>query len=508
MIKKYTIIVLIMLFAIIFVACPDDPASGDGGDGGDGGTINTSDTIYISTTGNDSNPGTEEQPMATVQNAIDAIQSQYSSGNIYISEGTYEISETITAVEGISIQGGYSQDWSTNDPATYFTTIQDTRTTGGTLDFNAGTIEPNAVIEFDSTITSATEVSGLILRAGEGDVSTAVLCNEGSPTLTNNVIKGWNATTAYGMVVYMSSSNIDNNEIFGGISCTYSYGVYVRESTAVIQNNLVNGGFGTDTACGIITLSDNSSILYNEIIGGMSSTTLGIKVQHSDPTIIGNEIKGGSGTNDSNGIYNYFDTTGGNTITIINNTINGGTGGDSYGIDNYNFIESNSSIMIYNNTIDGGSGSNAYAVNIADSPNILEIKNNIIYTSTTGTGYGIYEEAYNNTAEPFSVMNNDIFNCSTALYSYYDSGSDSNVDITDISDVNGYDYGYLDNVSEDPALGGDDNMHLTASSPTTVTEGGITITDEIFPVNASSEPVDKEGTLRTDSWSMGAYELD
>jgi hypothetical protein len=58
--------------------------------------------LYVSPSGNDADPGTFEQPMATLQGAKDKIRSLKASGNlpqggitVYLREGTYVMQETV-----------------------------------------------------------------------------------------------------------------------------------------------------------------------------------------------------------------------------------------------------------------------------------------------------------------------------------------------------------------------------------------------------------------------------
>lgn len=61
--------------------------------------------------GNDSNPGTRDRPLATINAALTEIVTLSGKDQIYVSRGTYN--ESILLVEGVSIYGGYdaSQGW-------------------------------------------------------------------------------------------------------------------------------------------------------------------------------------------------------------------------------------------------------------------------------------------------------------------------------------------------------------------------------------------------------------
>lgn len=72
----------------------------------------TMTTYYVSTTGDDRNPGTESSPFRTIAKARDVVRTKNSnmSGDIivYLRGGTYTVSDTITFAESDSGTGGYS----------------------------------------------------------------------------------------------------------------------------------------------------------------------------------------------------------------------------------------------------------------------------------------------------------------------------------------------------------------------------------------------------------------
>ena len=132
--------------------------------------------------------------------------------------------------------------------------------------------------------------------------------------------------------------------------------------------------------------------------------------------------------------------------------------------------------------------------------------NNIIFCTGNNNEYGIYE--YDANSIPASVNNNDIFDCTTALYRL-----NTSVDYTDIADVNALAYA-ASNISIDPSFNDASNndFHLTGSTSVSVTGGGLNGVDEswlYFPENALGNPIDKDQVERPESgsnWSMGAYE--
>ena len=479
--------------------------------------------VYVKTTGNDTNPGTSDLPKLTIQAAVDLADLLYTTAEVHVAEGTYNVTYQsgthVVMKEGVSIYGGYSSsDWNNRNVTANITVIQDTSSSGGAA------TGPNRAIGVESAVTVATVIDGFTINGGGGTYSSAIFNNDGSPIIQNNTINGGSGSS-HSRGIYIdnpsSSPTIQNNTIDGG-SGSSSYGIFNDfYAHSTIQNNMINGGSGSFSH-GIIIFTDSGfsmpTIQNNTIDGGSGSFSYGISSSGSgSPPIQNNTIDGGSGSSRSYGIFVQ------NSATIQNNTINAGSGGtNSYGV---NANGSSSSPIIRNNTIDGGGGSNSsngIASETGSSPTIQNntiyggsggndrgihisssspaIENNIIFSSGGSFSYCIYE--LNTSSDPTSVRNNDLFDCSTALYRDADGGgnlttiSAMETDLTNESITNG------GNVNVDPAFvdkaGGD--WHLTASSPTSVTEGGLNL--------SGSFTTDKDGITRTVSWSMGAYEKD
>ncbi|HVY47307.1 MAG TPA: hypothetical protein VHB21_15570, partial [Minicystis sp.] len=82
---------------------PDDGFVDANCDGIDG---DVSAAIFVAKNGSDTNPGTPELPMLTINAGIGKAQATGKT-EVYVSQGTYQ--ERVTLVNGISIYGGYSQ---------------------------------------------------------------------------------------------------------------------------------------------------------------------------------------------------------------------------------------------------------------------------------------------------------------------------------------------------------------------------------------------------------------
>ena len=112
---------------------PDDNFTDENCDGIDG-DVNAA--IFVAKNGDDSFPGTRQQPMLTINNAIGRAVSR-SLTEVYISQGTY--TERVILANGVSLYGGYSSanNWARSN--SYTVTISQTVPSGGRLSAVEGT---------------------------------------------------------------------------------------------------------------------------------------------------------------------------------------------------------------------------------------------------------------------------------------------------------------------------------------------------------------------------------
>ena len=66
--------------------------------------------IYVSPGGNDSNPGTQSQPVKTINHGVALAAAQSPPSRVDVQEGTYD-EATLNLATGVAIYGGYSTDW-------------------------------------------------------------------------------------------------------------------------------------------------------------------------------------------------------------------------------------------------------------------------------------------------------------------------------------------------------------------------------------------------------------
>jgi len=400
----------------------------------DGSDLTPTDVtgVFVSATaGDDDNPGTMAEPVATINRGHELAEPR--NVPLFVASGAYH--EDIDLK--VSLFGGYeaygwTRDWDTykaiingqarnavmvdesdlkiaiqgcvingNGDRTQQTTrgifisrnswswvrIEHNTINGGDALTNAGGVEDSRgqtrIAYCDINAGSAgTYVNGVYIGAYE----------YGRTSVLNNTISGGEArrdseTQGAGIQVNGSGHKawIEGNTIDGG-SSVHSCGVRVRDTEAHIVGNIISGGTrGRSIAIyRLVNNQDRTRITYvsrNHLNGGEGGDTYGIYLSHDGRVIgVGNVIYGGLGTSLSYGAY--IDE---GYITMVNNTINGGSSPDrSYGLgikaDYYRYSWAN----LINNIIEAGDGGNT-ATCIYSNDRRLWLRNNLLHRQS-GSG--------------------------------------------------------------------------------------------------------------------------
>ncbi|MEM9067397.1 MAG: hypothetical protein AAGE52_02795 [Myxococcota bacterium] len=131
------------------------PPPAVGGDSDcDGVPDETNDFVYVTTTGSDRNPGTLEQPMRTVQAAIERADRENKA--VLVSRGVYD--GGVDLVEGVSVFGGYRPDFRDRDLA-LFPVILENRAGG-----------LGAPVVTCRNIDDATQMDGFVVQGTDASV--------------------------------------------------------------------------------------------------------------------------------------------------------------------------------------------------------------------------------------------------------------------------------------------------------------------------------------------------
>ena len=427
---------------------------------------------YVSSTASDDS-GDGLTPGSAKHTIMAAINAATPPATVLVNAGDYPVSDTGTArvelVEGVSLYGGYSADFSTRTAGS--SVISDQSTAPGTL------ANPNFVLIGGTGITSATIIDGFTLQgtsqtgvsfssairmrfgaaatvqnntlnggsAGSSFSSSYGMYNvSASPIVQNNTLNGGSAVSSYGMYNVSASPIVQNNTLLARVGIRnetseprisankfaidtpvfglYCYGIQNTNSSPLIENNTIEIDKTTKNCAadyGIENRAGSQAVIHNNVIdaGWTDSEGYGIINIDSSPTISGNSINAGVGE-----VAALFGigTYGTSSPTIIDNTINGGASYNTTGI-----YDAGSSI-VSNNVINGGSagtfgGGNHHAIQIANNTSMLG-------NTLVAYGYCIYE--FNASADPTILQFNNFQSCGVL---YRDEGS---TDINDIDAVN------------------------------------------------------------------------
>ncbi|MDH4246682.1 MAG: right-handed parallel beta-helix repeat-containing protein [Deltaproteobacteria bacterium] len=392
--------------------------------------------------------------------------------------------------------------------------------------FNAGAVPTYHGTATGNTITLGTSVltqKGIYASFG------AAPNNKGTVTINNNVITMGTGTgtqaSAYGIFVAANNSltTIESNTIktttptAGIVPVQYS-GIYFTASTgdALIRGNVVRVGNSTGTLYGSVglhilasnmplaTISDNLFVANSQL--GATGATWGVLINGAkDLNIFNNKIHGGSAPTTTYGAY-FVNISG--TANFYNNLVYGGVATtNSYGVYfTAGTVTGSMVVRLYNNTVDSGTGGTTNRGIYLNAPfTTMEIVNNILKLNAGTTVWGV--QTMTAALKPPTRMDNNSFSGGgvTSIY------SEANAPLAGSYSVATMPVGFLNNVADAPVFvspGGTDGLvstpadndwHLGATTPVTVTGGGATL--------PAPFDVDMAGVTRTAPWSMGAYEF-
>ncbi len=450
-----------------------------------------SGVVYFvnSSSGADTNNGLSvNNSKRTIMGAVniaaqDSISAVWVAGGNYIVDSASTVATNIVMKRGVSLYGGYSSDFTDRDTTLYVSSIVDQ----GTSIAAVGGNQNRAILVDLNPFGGDTVIDGFSITGGAppGGTATGIQIIQGKIIIRNNVIDGGTgALNSVGIYSVFANPTIEGNIIHGGTATDTTKGAWIVFGSSTITGNNISGGSGSNESYGIHVESTSGTIIEdNDVDGGTGVSAVGIASSDSSPVIVRNTITGGDAI-EATGIF-----ASGGTPMIRNNNIDGGSG-VSYTI---GISLDATSPEILNNTVNGGAaGSTSVGLNSWNSSPAVE--NNILFTSG-GTVRFCFREG-NATSDPTSMDNNDLFDCSTALYQ--DEGSS---DINSVTVINNFsDITPSGNVSVDPVFVSVADRHLTGSSPAIVTQGGLDI--------SGTFTTDRDGTTRTAPWSIGAYEQD
>lgn len=197
--------------------------------------------VFVSPSGNDANPGSQDFPFQTIQHAV-SYATAAGITNIYLSSGSYIEANTayscavaLIGLTNLTIQGGWNAGFTARSVETYPTVIDGNHTQPTVM-----------VMKYSSNMT----IDGVVLRNGKPD-----------PMLTNFISFRGGGLFAEEANIILINSRIDNNEsVYGG-------GVYASEISGVISNCIISNNEAVDQYSGMVFFRSPVRIEYCSIIG-------------------------------------------------------------------------------------------------------------------------------------------------------------------------------------------------------------------------------------------------
>jgi hypothetical protein len=240
--------------------------------------IQSDGVVYVDgINGTDSNPGTQELPKKTIQNAIDLADALMDLGEVRVAQGTYHLYKTLIVREGISIFGGYSgvPDWTPPPiPGTEPTTTLE----GEGID---------TVIQPEKGVTSVTLIQGFNIQAADENTVCGIWCDHASPTIRYNYIDASEGDShSFGIYNKYASSIINGNTINAGGGLTWAWGIWNFHASPKIWNNVIYGEDGSADFRGIYNEADCDTLIQNNTIRVGTTLVYGYGIYDVESTFL------------------------------------------------------------------------------------------------------------------------------------------------------------------------------------------------------------------------------
>lgn len=191
----------------------------------------TSGIVFVSTAGNDTHQGTVKFPKKTIASGIALADSLFTTGEVRVAQGVYDLSSQLDLKEGISLYGSYVNDFSARSLSNAVTTLQDIRASG------------DCTAVASSNIGNATVFDGFMVKGA-------------------NTSSG----SSYCISISNSSLSLRNNTIVCGTATSYSVGIVMSTSSSIISNNVIYGGNAGQRNIKISMANGSNPKIYNNTL--------------------------------------------------------------------------------------------------------------------------------------------------------------------------------------------------------------------------------------------------
>jgi hypothetical protein len=209
----------------------------------DGTPDDTTDFVYVTATGSDTNPGTLASPLRTVQAAL--ARGRAEGKDVLVSRGVYE--GPFDLVGGVSLFGGYSPDFRDRDLELYPVLLERTDGDGG-----------QPVLRC-SAVRERTRVEGFTVQGSDattaGVGSTAILLDGCGPELTLAALTVLAGRAADGIRGDDSSTNLADWGVGSLTELDGSRGTEGRDGTAGDFCSRIGAGTGGAHRCRAVDVS-------------------------------------------------------------------------------------------------------------------------------------------------------------------------------------------------------------------------------------------------------------
>lgn len=282
-------------------------------------------TFVSSATGDDTNPGTQASPVATIAAGLAHAMIIGGGVDVYVAEGVYP--EDVTLVDGVSLFGGHDPSSWARDPARLVSTVRPPSFVGvrAPAGVGSGTRFDGFRVEASggaSTGTAVTILAGaepviannVLLGPDVGGASRGVAVNPAGasnpgvrPRVVDNEIRlgrsgsGWGGGNG-GWGVYANQTAVDviGNRVVLSEAYTVQRGVELFDCPdGLVEANDISGASGPDTAFGVRIASSSASVNANVIApGSVDQYGLGIAIEGNVGvvSVTNNVARGADGT--------------------------------------------------------------------------------------------------------------------------------------------------------------------------------------------------------------------